>query len=110
MIVNGRCADEAGDMASGHQLWGLFATILQECCPSDPAALWMLFWEKICDDLRHYLEVNNLYMDPSPDIVFDYGLYCIDELLQKSGKALADWPAMPQYTHDWQAIVGNRLI
>ena len=46
------CLQEAGDMASGHQLRNLFVIILRDCLPSDPLALWMQFRDKICDDLR----------------------------------------------------------
>jgi len=37
------CLQEAGDMASGHQLRNLFVIILCDCVPSDPLALWMQF-------------------------------------------------------------------
>ena len=47
------CLQEARDMASGHQLHNLFVIILQDCSPSDPLALWLQFWDKICDDLRY---------------------------------------------------------
>jgi len=54
------CLQEAGDMASGHQLCNLFVIILCDCSPSDPLALWMQFQEKICDDLRYALQHRNL--------------------------------------------------
>ena len=51
------CLQEAGDMASGHQLCNLFVIILHE---SDPLALWMEFCNKICDDLQYALQHRNL--------------------------------------------------
>ncbi|KAF8883328.1 hypothetical protein CPB84DRAFT_1627985, partial [Gymnopilus junonius] len=62
-------------MASGRQLRSLFATILRECAPSDPLALWMQFRIKICDDLRYALHNGNIHRDPTEEIIFDYGLY-----------------------------------
>jgi len=35
------CLQDAGAMQSGHQLCHLFVTILRDCGPSDPAALWL---------------------------------------------------------------------
>jgi len=54
------CLQEAGEMASGHQLRNLFVIILRDCSPSDPLALWMQFRDKICNDLRYALEHHNL--------------------------------------------------
>ena len=36
-----QCLEEAAHMASGHQLRNLFVTILCDCTPSDPLALWL---------------------------------------------------------------------
>ncbi len=105
-----KCLEEAGEMATGRQLRSLFATILRECTPSDPAALWVQFRDKICDDLQHALHQGNIYQNPPEDIIYDYGLYLIDNLLRQANKSLADWPEMPQYQHDWHAALGNRLI
>jgi len=68
------CLQEAGDMASGHQLRNLFVIILRDCSPSDPLALWMQFRDKICDDLRYALQHRNLRQHPTQEEVFDYGL------------------------------------
>jgi hypothetical protein len=46
-----QCLQEAAHMASGYQLRNLFVTILHDCSPSDPLALWMKFRVNICDDL-----------------------------------------------------------
>ena len=105
-----QCLDEAGDMATGHQLRSLFVTILRENAPTDPLGLWLHFREKICDDLHHALHNRNILHDPTQEQVFDYGLYLIDRLLQNANKSLRDWPTMPLPQEDWDALVGNRLI
>ena len=84
--------------------------MLHDCSPSDPLALWMKFRVNICDDLRHALHSKNIILDPTEEQVFDYGLYLIDVLLCNKNRSLQDWPAMPLPQHNWQAVVGNRLI
>ena len=106
------CLQEAADMASGHQLRNLFVIILRDCFPSDPLALWMQFREKICDDLRHALQHHNLRQNPTQEEVFDYGLYLIDRIIQKSntGQTLRNWPMLPFYVENWAEVIGNPLI
>ena len=105
-----QCLQEAAHMASGHQLRNLFVTILGDCSPSDPLALWMEFRVNICDDLQHALHSRNIIHDPTQEQVFDYGLYLIDCILRGRNKRLQDWPSMPLFQHDWVAALGNRLI
>ena len=105
-----QCLQEAAHMASGHQLRNLFVTVLHDCSPSDPLALWMEFRVNMCDDLRHALQAKNIVLDPTEEQVFDYGLYLIDVLLHNKNRSLQDWPAMPLPQYNWQAVVGNRLI
>jgi PIF1-like helicase len=97
-------------MQTGNQLRHLFVTILCDCSPADPTALWDTFWPYICDDLKHQLECIN-FPDPSEAQVQDYGLYLIYQLLTRSGKdPHCCWPTMPQIVGDWGVIFGNRLI
>jgi hypothetical protein len=105
-----QCLQEAAHMASGHQLRNLFVTILRDCSPSDPLALWLEFRVHICDDLRHALHSKNIVRDPTEEQVFDYGLYLIENILRGGNKSLRDWPTMPLPQNDWAAAVGNRLI
>ena len=62
-----QCLQEAAHMASGHQLRNLFVTLLHDCSPSDPLALWMEFRVNICDDLRHALHSKNIILDPTEE-------------------------------------------
>ena len=105
-----QCLQEAAHMASGYQLRSLFVTILRDCSPSDPLALWMEFRVNICDDLRHALQSKNIILHPTEEQVFDYGLYLIDGLLRSGNRSLQEWPAMPLPQHNWAAAAGNRLI
>jgi hypothetical protein len=105
-----QCLQEAAHMASGHQLRNLFVTILRDCSPSDPLALWMEFRVNLCDDLHHALHSKNIIQNPTEDQIYDYGLYLIDRILQTGNKSLKDWPAMPLPQLNWAAAVGNRLI
>src|SRR5271168_1510159 len=74
-----QCLQEASHMATGHQLRNLFVTILRDCSPSDPLALWVEFRVNICDDLHHALHLCNIIPDPTQDQVLDYGLYLVLE-------------------------------
>jgi len=106
------CLQDAGAMQSGHQLCNLFVTILCDCSPSDPAALWLQFWTQICDDLHWTLQQKNICQNPTEEDVFDYGLYLIDKHLSSSSgnKGLEHWPTMPQPQQNWALHVGNCLI
>ena len=105
-----QCLTEAKDMAMGFQLRHLFVTILQDCVPSQPEVLWAQFKEHICDDLKHYLQVNARMVEPTSEQIEDYGLYLIDKLLAYSGKELKDWPEMPQSVINWGQLLTNHLI
>ena len=59
---------------------------------------------------EHALQAKNIILDPTEEQVFNYGLYLIDVLLHNKNRSLQDWPAMPIPQHNWQAVVGNRLI
>ncbi|GLB44068.1 putative helitron helicase-like domain at N-terminus [Lyophyllum shimeji] len=105
-----QCLREAAAMQPGRQLRHLFVTILRDCNPSDPAALWNTYWPQICNDLRYRLEHDNIRVNPSDEDVIDYGLFLIDQLLQSSRRSLKDWPSMPQVTQNWNERIANHLI
>jgi len=104
-----QCLEEASAMQTGHQLRQLFCTMLLFCSPADPEALWMDFWQHICDDLRHYLITNLQHNNPTAEDVYDYGLYLLDQLLSALGHTLSDF-SMPRHQHNWGAVVGNHFI
>ena len=103
------CLQEASLMQTGTRLRQLFATLLLFTDVSQPAILWNDFQEHICDDLEHRIRglgINN----PTPDKIYDYGLFLLDKLLQDSGRSLRDWPSMPQVQQDWTGRTENSLI
>ena len=103
------CLQDASAMQTGKQLRALFAVILRDCLPAQPAILWMQFRQHICDDLKYALSRINI-PDASEDQVYDYGLYLIDQLLAHSNKSLADYPLMPTSQMNWNLAMDNRLI
>jgi len=52
-------------MQTGAQLHHLFVTIIRDCAPADPRALWNTFWPSICDDIRHLLQTYANIPEPS---------------------------------------------
>jgi len=104
-----QCLDEAAEMQVGSQLRTLFATILLHCEPTSPHELWNQFKDKICDDLAY--KISQIYPndpDPSPELIHDYGLYLIDQLLMKAGKRLSSIGEMPaSVLRDWGQAVPN---
>jgi len=105
-----QCLEEAGHMATGHQLRVLFITILYECSPSNPRLLWDTHKHRLCDDLRYRLQHRHIREDPSDEDVWDYGLFLIDRLLSNFNKSLRDWPDMPQVQQEWADAIQNPLI
>ena len=91
------------------QLRPLFVMILKECSPVEPLVLWDEYKLYICDDLHHHL-IQLQFEQPTEDLIYDYGLYLIEEALQESGKSLKDYAPMPMSVNNWNAIVGNQLI
>lgn len=103
------CLQEAAIMQTGTRLRHLFATLLLFCHPTQPEHLWNDFRHFICDDLHHRLVLSGRN-DPSENDVYDYGLYLLDRILQKSGRSLRDFDTMPRWTHNWAELADNNLI
>jgi len=106
-----QCLEEAKDMQMGGQLRRLFVTILCDCFPTNPRALWDNFKSYLCDDLAHYLRQETDIHEPTEEQIYDCGLYLIDKLLAVFGKRLRNWPSLPlpDPDFDWAAIL-NCLI
>ena len=103
------CLEEAAAMHSGTQLRSLFVTILLFCFPQDPVKLWNHFKDKICDDLQRRLQRSGVQnVEPGDEI--DYGLYLIEQLLQRSNFSLSHFPGMPMSQKTWEHVGRNRLI
>ena len=103
------CLEEAAVMHSGTQLRSLFVTILLFCCPQDPVELWNHFKDNICDDLQRRLQQSSTQnVEPGDEI--DYGLYLIEQLLQRSNSSLSNFPGMPMPQKNWEHVGRNHLI
>jgi len=105
-----QCLEEAGQMATGHQLRALFVAILIDGNPALPKHLWDTHKHRLCDDLRRTLQRRNIREDPSDEDIWDYGLFLIDRLLSQFNKSLKDWPDMPQVQQVWADAAQNVLI
>ncbi|GAB2302009.1 hypothetical protein Dimus_038788 [Dionaea muscipula] len=103
-----QCMQEAVIMQTGGQLRRLFTTILSQCDPTDPLALWNQFSVHICDDLAHNLRTVFGIHAPTDAQIKDYGLFLVEQLLQDLGETLAKFTTMPQPTGTWASPVHNR--
>lgn len=74
------------------------------CQISSPETLWTEFHRDICDDLS--VHVSN----PTPDRVYDYGLFLLNGIVAESGYTLEHFPKMPLPHGNWSHINGNYLI
>ncbi|EAU91301.2 hypothetical protein CC1G_13042 [Coprinopsis cinerea okayama7 len=50
------------------------------------------------------------FENPVDNLIYDYGLYLIDTILEQSGYSLSHWPSMPRWTENWREITDNPLI
>jgi hypothetical protein len=48
--------------------------------------------------------------DATLESVYDYGLFLLNQILQDSGRSLAELPSMPQFREDWEVLALNPLI
>ena len=104
------CLRDASEMQTGTSLRQLFASLLLFCSPTHPDKLWEQFRDFICDDLAHRIRTQYHIDHPSPDEVYDLGLYLLEGILNASGKSLANLTPMPQPALDWNLHTGNALI
>src|SRR4029077_3853350 len=70
----------------------------------------MDFRDKICNDLWHRLQTQNIRQNPTAEDVYDFGLFLMEEILQRSNKSLQNWPMLPLPQQNWEHAIGNRLI
>src|SRR5260364_271894 len=84
--------------------------ILLQCTPTYPEKLWLSFRTSICDDLSYHLQNVYAIEEPTENQIFDYGLFLIDEILQKSNRSLTNYPQMPFWERNWTLYHRNHLI
>jgi hypothetical protein len=104
-----QCLEEASHMQTGSQLRMLFAMLLIFCNPTHPDRLWMRFRVHICDDLRWRLQNIPNFANPSDEDVYDYGLFCLNQLLAEHGRNLRNFPPMPcPVRRDWGTVTAEQ--
>src|SRR5258708_7324388 len=97
--------------SNNSSLPSFFTAILLHCHPTHPEALWTEFCAHICDDLARELIQKGLHQAPTPEEVYDYGLYLIEGLITQAGRAMARvCPSMPTSQIIWSQVIGNPLI
>src|SRR5882672_6334051 len=74
------------------------------CELSSPERLWDKFQQHLCNDL--HIRIAN----PTPERVFDYGLFLLNQILSDSGYSLCSFPHMPLPNENWVAIASNSFI
>lgn len=105
------CLEDASTMQTGYTLRTLFATILNECHPTSPLELWDRFKDRICDDLPRRLEREYPNEIISEELIYDFGLFLLNQQLLKFDKTLTDFPPMPLPSlRDWAVLGGNFLL
>ena len=105
------CLQQASLTHVGQQLRQLFSLILRHCNPSQPRSLWDEFKGNLCDDLLRRLQQQRQSDEPIPmEDVEDYGLFLIDEDLQKYGTSLKSYPFMPPVEKQWKTHFENPFL
>jgi hypothetical protein len=104
-----QCLEEAAFMQTGSQLRQLFAMLLVFCQPARPEELWAQYATSICDDLRRRLMRQSI-ADPTNDMVLDYGLFLLNELLLEYGMSLENFGSMPRPTRNWRTLTKNPFV
>jgi hypothetical protein len=98
------CLRDACQTQVGSRLRHLFVTMLLFCEITSPESLWFEFRSHICDDLEFRLS------NASQDLIYDYGLFLIEESLSDLGYSLRSFPHMPMPMEDWTGVTSNPLI
>lgn len=81
--------EEAAEMQTGRQLRQLFVTILTECEPSNPAALWERHRRSLSDDCARQLRARRIRAEPTEQDEFNFALQLIEMDFDNRGKP---WP------------------
>jgi hypothetical protein len=101
--------EEAGVWASGRQLHDMFASMLMFCEVTNPRQLWDAHWESLSDDIEamtHYKRADPTIM-LFEDVLKDYELYEINQVLMRNGHRLEDFPMLPKSNYIPSVHGGN---
>ena len=103
---------EASFWALGPQLRDLFVTILLFCDISKPLKLWEESWEALSEDILHNKRKVFKYpeLELTEEQIKNYCLVEIQQLLNRNGRSLKDFPDLPQPNPSLLTNLDNRLI
>jgi len=96
----------AREYITGHALRQLFAMALQFTTITNPLQIYETFALSFPDDLSHLLQTGRVMVPSGGEgmeggLILDYGLYHIQQLLNKYGKSMEEF-GLPQSVLDWQ--------
>ena len=81
------------------------------CQPSELNVLWNEFKNQLCEDLHRRVQgILGNNAEPTPDQLFDYGLFLIDEQLRNHGLSLDNFPSMPWIQQRWSDPFQNLYL
>ena len=103
---------EASFWTLGPKLRDLFVTILLFCDVSKPLKLWEETWEVLSDDILHNKRkvFNYPELELTEEQIKNYCLIEIQQLLNRNGRSLKDFPDLPQPNQKLLTNLDNRLI
>ncbi|PWA56057.1 hypothetical protein CTI12_AA422570 [Artemisia annua] len=98
--------------ALGPKLRDLFVTILLFCDVSKPLQLWEENWEVLSEDILHNKRkvFNYPELELTEEQIKNYCLIEIQQLLNRNGRNLADFPDLPRPDPSLLTNLDNRLI
>ena len=103
------CFTDAAVWQTGHVLRSLFVTAILTGEVSNPAGLWALFAEQICDDLPYKLSCMERLPLGLENLHLDYGLFLINERLTEHEQDLQTY-GLPAFWHNWADRRANHLL
>ena len=92
-------------MQTGCKLHLLFIVIVHDCQSAQPAHLWELFKQHLCDDLPRFLTRQH-FSPLTEEAIFDYGLFLIHSRLQSDDKTM-EVVGLPNPIQNWHTLLGT---
>ncbi|KAK9280663.1 hypothetical protein L1049_014360 [Liquidambar formosana] len=103
---------EASIWASGLQLRNMFCSMLMFSEVTSPHELWENHWNDLTNDLqirvRRHIGDNEVHLDEEE--LRNLGLHEIEQILNRNGRSLKDFPHMPLPSSHIVNVIINRLI
>ena len=102
---------DGSEFITGRAFRPLFALALKHTTLTNALAIWEEFKESFCDDLAHLIVTGVVVVpavreDMGASLAHDYGLYDIQQFLNKYGRTLVEF-SLPQQALDWRQNVNQ---